>query len=165
MGVVLRAGMDGEAFFFTGRDLKKLGWGWEVPVQANLGGASLKTFSRGCQFKKSPCMFYCDKLSILTEKKQNTLREPFYALFFSHDTLLLTRCWNEELCGRISFVTDCILWEPEKDISQAEVKVGNYLFDLQLLLEKIFLLFIMPPTTPRLGLTFLSWSLVAFPPP
>ena len=58
---MLRAGMDGEAFFHkTG--LKKLGGGRGVPVQANLGGASLKTFSRGCQFKKSPCMFYCDKL-------------------------------------------------------------------------------------------------------
>ena len=65
--------------FFHGTGLKDLGGGRGVPVQANLGGASLKTFSRGCQFTKSPCIFHRDKLSFLTGKKQNTLREPFYA--------------------------------------------------------------------------------------
>ena len=69
-------------------------------------------------------------------------------------------CWRvvetKNFAAEYHLSLTAFLWEPEKDISQAEVKVGNYLFDLQLLLEKIFLLLIMPPSPPRVG-TYLSF--------
>ena len=85
--------------------------------------------------------------------------EPSLCLILSsYDTLLLNDVVEtNNFAAEYHLSLTAFLWEPEKDISQAEVKVGNYLFDLQLLLEKTFLLLIIYTPPPPQG-----WDLPFF---
>ena len=77
------------------------------------------------------------QIIIFDRKETKKMWEPSLCLILSsYDTLLLNDVVEtNNFAAEYHLSLTAFLWEPEKDISQAEVKVGNYLFDLQLLLE------------------------------
>ena len=110
VGVVLRAGMDGEAFFFTGRDLKKLGWGLRSASPSKFGGCQSKDIFKGLPVQKITLYVLLWQIINFDRKETKYIEGAFLCFIFfpwhtAADALLKRRTLRQNIiCHWLHFV-------------------------------------------------------------